>query len=331
MLKFKVNEYITLALQGEVTIIYVDGKEFMVCKALLLTIPTERIQYYDNIKSIDEAIEVYEHYKKQEAFRAEIPPEAAFWGHCSNLQVWSEHDYDTQILSGYLAFPLLKKLTEVGDLKAKKVFKEEIVKRLMAGNYSTNEFLRDRGYIDLLSEDDIRSMLPVEEVLVLEELEKELNIKFEFVESAQPLTDPICEQGNYYYAKNYSIVGLRIYYACFERVPDIIGELKALKYLNLSDNDAKFIPESIGSLRDLEFLDLSDNKFEQLPEQFKNLTSLRIFHIVDNNLKEMPLMIKGIDSLEVLSIRENPINNYPEKFGNLKKDKDNDYLKNIRE
>ena len=47
--KFKVNEYLTLKLEESQTNIYVNGKFFRQCKYLLLDIPTEVLEDYDEI------------------------------------------------------------------------------------------------------------------------------------------------------------------------------------------------------------------------------------------------------------------------------------------
>jgi hypothetical protein len=49
-----------------------------------------------------------------------------------------------------LAFPLLKKLTEVGDYLASKVFKEEIAEKFESGHINTIRFLLYDGYFDYL-------------------------------------------------------------------------------------------------------------------------------------------------------------------------------------
>lgn len=132
--EFKVNDFITLKLErvdGNVeTVIYVAGKRFRQCKFLLLEIPVNEIQSFDDIVSIDEAAEKLDHSQERgDFYERKIPAEIEFWGHCSNMQVWYEHDYDTRLLHSNLAFPLLKKLTNVGDHLARRVFKEEIAKR----------------------------------------------------------------------------------------------------------------------------------------------------------------------------------------------------------
>ncbi|KKN50191.1 hypothetical protein LCGC14_0635370, partial [marine sediment metagenome] len=69
------------------------------------------------IQSIDDVSEKLNNAldgKNGEGF--DITPEAEFWGHCSNFQVWAEQNYDTRLLHSNLSFPLLKKLTEIGGL-----------------------------------------------------------------------------------------------------------------------------------------------------------------------------------------------------------------------
>ncbi|HDZ18267.1 hypothetical protein LCGC14_0736600 [marine sediment metagenome] len=68
--------------------------------------------------------------------------------------MWAELESNTRLLHSNLAFPLLKKLTEVGDPLAKRVFKEEIAKRLESGYWPVIEFLKNEKYIDLLSREE---------------------------------------------------------------------------------------------------------------------------------------------------------------------------------
>ena len=141
MKEFKVNKFITLKLEEETiseeedlseikTNIYVQGELFQQCSFLLINIPIKEISSFESIKSIDEAEKRLDTSLEEgsESFKYEIPPETEFWGHCSNLQVWVENNYDTRLIHRNLAFPLLKRLTEVGDPSAKRVFREEIAK-----------------------------------------------------------------------------------------------------------------------------------------------------------------------------------------------------------
>ncbi len=156
MIEFKVNNYITLRLEENRTIIYVDDKPFMQCKSLLLNIPIEEMSSFDEIESIDEAAEKLD--RSFERNRVDIPPEVEFWGHCSNIQVWYEYNYDTRLLHSNLAFPLLERLTEAGDSLAKKVFKEEVLKRLEKGGDTVILFLLEKSYLVYFTKEELTSI-----------------------------------------------------------------------------------------------------------------------------------------------------------------------------
>ncbi len=196
MKEFRVNEYITLKLEedkttlklgGKETVIYISGEKFQQCRYLLINIPVNEVSTFDEIQSIDEAAERLDRTMEREVYNINIPPETEFWGHCSNLQVWAENNYDTRILHRNLAFPLLRKLVEVGDPKAKQVFKEEICKRLESGTKTVIDFLSEEGYLTYLSHEEILfELLKAEEAEVIMEIEKhigmELTIYLNFLE-----------------------------------------------------------------------------------------------------------------------------------------------------
>ena len=150
--EFKLSKYLTIKLEDGYTNIYVNGEYFEQCKYLLLNISKKSLHNFDKVESIDEAAEILNHSMEGESGQEiEISPEAEFWGHCSNLQVWIENDYDTRLLHSNLAFPLLKKLAYTGDLTAKKVFKEEIALRLLSGYPSVVSYLIEEGYLEEFS------------------------------------------------------------------------------------------------------------------------------------------------------------------------------------
>ena len=158
--EFKVNEHITLRLEEDKTIIYVNDEPFDQCKYLLLNIPVEEISLFDEIDSVDEAAEKLNHSEEpREGYIKKIPPEVEFWGHCSNMQVWYENDYDSRLIHSNLAFPLLNELTRLGDPIAKHVFKEEIAKRLINGTLSTVIYLLIENYIVYLNDDELNSII----------------------------------------------------------------------------------------------------------------------------------------------------------------------------
>jgi len=177
--EFKVNEYITLKLEGGKTNIYVKNQLFDQCKFLLLNIPVDRLSTFDEIDSIDEAAENLDHsLERRGTWEYKIPPEVEFWGHCSNLQVWAEMDYDTRILHRNIAFPLLRKLSHLGDIRAKKIFKKEIIKRFVEGNDIVNTYLIEEGYLEFLNTENFKR-------LFVEFLENENYKAIEFLYSRQ--------------------------------------------------------------------------------------------------------------------------------------------------
>lgn len=157
--EFKVNDYITLRLEGGTTNIYIKGELFQQCKFLLLNIPVEEISSFDEIESIDEAAEKLGWTEDgQLGIIYDISPETEFWGHSSNLQAWVENYYDTRLLHSNLAFPLLRRLVEEGDLDAKRVFKEEIANRINSGHLQVMVYLLIEGYLEYFNEDEIKTL-----------------------------------------------------------------------------------------------------------------------------------------------------------------------------
>lgn len=131
--EFKVNDYITLKLEDKETVIYIYKKRFNQCKHLLIQIPNYYNSECSNIESIDHAAEILGWDGEHQIgvrIHDEIAPVIEFWAHCSNIQAWVENNYDTRILHSNLLFPLLKRLTELGEPKARVIFQEEIAKRI---------------------------------------------------------------------------------------------------------------------------------------------------------------------------------------------------------
>ena len=121
MNSFKINNFITLKLEDGNTNIYIKNQLYTQCKFLLLEIPVDDSKAIEEVDSVDEAAERLDASLEpiDENVENKIPPEAEFWGHCSNLQVWYENNYNSRLLHRNLAFPLLKRLTNEGDPKAK--------------------------------------------------------------------------------------------------------------------------------------------------------------------------------------------------------------------
>ena len=156
MKEFKVNENITLKLENDKTNIYVNGTVFRQCKFLLLNIPVKEVGKFEDIESIDEAAEKLDKSLEQyKPITYNIPPETEFWAHCSNLQVWVDHNYDIRLLHSRLALPLLKKLVDLGDFLAKNVLKEEIAKRLLNGHFNSLIYYSRQNYLNYFNPEEL--------------------------------------------------------------------------------------------------------------------------------------------------------------------------------
>ncbi len=157
---FVINNYLKLVLNFGLTKIFVNNRYFDHCKYLLLHIPIENSEKYEDMSSIDEASEILnKDLELSSPYKYHITPQEEFWGHCSNIQAWVENKYDTRILHSNLAFPLLKRLVAAGDPLAKRVFKEEIVKRLIHGYFPVVLYLLEEDYLQFFSQEEIRMIL----------------------------------------------------------------------------------------------------------------------------------------------------------------------------
>jgi len=159
MLYYTINDYLSLRLEGGRTIILVKGRPFTQCMYLLLNISVPKIRDYDQINSIDEAVEVLNRSMEGHGQRYDITPETEFWGHCSNIQAWAENHYNTCILHRNIAFPLLRKLAEAGDIKAKRVYKDEIALRFSSGHITVMLYLLNEGYLKALNREEINTLM----------------------------------------------------------------------------------------------------------------------------------------------------------------------------
>ncbi|KKK97737.1 hypothetical protein LCGC14_2649760, partial [marine sediment metagenome] len=170
---FKLNEYLELRFENDETVIYLQGKPFIQCMRLVFQIPKERLDGYHYINSIDEAAEVKRAVLEDEGHVYQLNPEEEFWGHCSNLQVWIEHGYDTRLLHSNLSFPLLTHLMLAGDKKARRVFSEEIAKRCDDGYVPVILSLFESESFNYLSEEQFGYVMNSLKTLLRKDLELE--------------------------------------------------------------------------------------------------------------------------------------------------------------
>jgi hypothetical protein len=340
---FKVNDFLTLKLEGGRTMIYVNGRPFRQCMYLLLDIPVHEIERYDEIRSIDEA--AVRLSRNMERNHRLVPPETEFWGHCSNIQAWADNDYDTRILHRNLAFPLLKALCDAGDIIAKRKFKEEIAMRYATGHPTVVRFLTQNGYLNYLTEDEFESILVDIDFPSIEEFSKKINshLKGGINPDSKRQIQSLVSQflGSFRLSYKYLILIKSI-----ENIPDkfkqsfieiIYNRYKnnksfpLLKFLNKAivnydSLDVKLITYKsnfVGMLQD-NFLSLSNKTIADISE-IKGLedieTKVEHLDLSNNKITE----IKGLDRLKNLR-KLNLKNNYIKKIEGLSQLKNLEWL-----
>lgn len=280
--KFKINKYFELRLEKNKSIIYVKGKKFRQCKYLLLSTPLENMDSLEELGSLDEIADTLDNSLEMSPYKktsSPIPPKVEFWGHCSNLQVWYENGYDTEILHSNLAFPLLKALTDAGDPQAQRVFAEEIAKRLDSEYLPVMTYLIVNGYLSYLTHEQIKSLNFIDKMI-----KPDLNRLDNMLTSESFIEDFI-----------------------FEKIPkteaEYISKLELLKRYKMRKMVLTF---SSSSSPVVETTEQIDKCFENAMKTFPNSDKLILFYISD--LRENGHYPEAIDQLKKL------IEKFPEKY-----------------
>ena len=290
--EFKINDYITLKLDNNKTFIYVKGERFKQCKYLLLNIKIDEITFLDEIDSVDEAAAKLDNNLNRVDY-VEIPPEVEFWGHCSNLQVWVEYDYNTRLLHSNLAFPLLKELAIVGDPIAKKVFKEEIAYRLSSKYLPVIRYLIEGGYIEFLNEEELKiAYSEFDHVIINNEsipaIGEKLDLSYRNINSISEIKG--LEDCTY-------LKKLKLSHNKIKKIEGL-ELLNKLQELQLGHNQIEKI-EGLETLTSLEELFLGSNKIQKI-ERLGSLTNLRDLNLNNNQIKN----IEGLNTLINLNALE---------------------------
>lgn len=274
---FKINEYITLKLEDNKTNVYILGELFKQCMGLMLNIPTDVLKKIDMIHSIDEIDDFINpgdlmYYNDS----CDITPEEEFQAHCSNMTVWAENEYNTEILHRTIAFPLLKQLTKIGDEKAKKVFKEEIAYRFTSGNLKVRIYLIEEGYINYLTKEEFWNMFPFGSQLA--EIEKELNTEFVYRKRSNTEKEYLyflrSDVKEFVTQKDSLLIGMSNFHLSTSKWQHILKILSSIKtfeiIINLRYTNFEITPD-VSDLKSLKYLNISSSKETKLPKPITNL------------------------------------------------------------
>jgi len=328
--EFKINDFLTLKLQNNRTNIYVKNRKFIQCMYLLLNIPVDRIRDYDPIDSIDEAAEVLDRSLEGSRSQHLITPEEEFVGHCSNIQVWAENDYDTRILHRNLAFPLLKRLSDAGDPIAKKKFKEEIALRYSSGHSTVIMFLSQNGYLRYLSSEELECLLDDNKLPILGDISNSFKRILDSIEDND--LDKYIQGSTRYLKNNLGIHNIpfvisyilkdfsenhrkklvRSVFNCLktEKKFPIVNYLNSnQRYLDKIELDTVKYNDRIIGLMQEQVLNLRDQNIENI-KQIKNLENrykkIQELDLSNNNIKDLD-GIENFTNLRTLNMNNNKI------------------------
>ena len=100
-------------------------------------------------------------------------------------------------------------------------------------------------------------------------------------------------------------------------LPDSIGKLKNLQFLNMSFTAIKSLPSSIGNLINLKRLYLRGTKLESLPDSIGALIKLQELNLSSAKILTLPDSIEKLTHLKALDLSGSDVKYLPSSIGNL--------------
>jgi Leucine rich repeat len=94
-------------------------------------------------------------------------------------------------------------------------------------------------------------------------------------------------------------------------LPDGVGQLSALRKLDVSDNALATLPASLTHLRALRSFDAFGNRLQALPDSIGAMRSLQFLVLRSNHLKYLPVSIGRLVALELLDLQDNVLADLP--------------------
>lgn len=115
-----------------------------------------------------------------------------------------------------------------------------------------------------------------------------------------------------------SITELSVAKCNIKEIPSEISQCKKLKRLNLlKAYDLKTLPESIGGLEELEFINVLLTNLESIPESIGNLKKLKYLYAGCTSIVAVPESIGDCESLVILDLHSTEITKIPDSITRL--------------
>ncbi|MBQ7935268.1 MAG: leucine-rich repeat domain-containing protein [Clostridia bacterium] len=102
-----------------------------------------------------------------------------------------------------------------------------------------------------------------------------------------------------------------------KKLPENIGELKELEYINVMLTSLENLPESIGNLKNLKYLYASAAPIVAVPESIGNCESLIILDLHSTQITKIPDSVTKLKNLKSLDLGYTKITSLPENIGAL--------------
>ena len=265
---------------------------FRQCKFVIFNIPRFELSLLDSVESIDELLSLEIKNQDFHIGNLKISPEEKFWVHCSSFQVWAENNYDTTLLDSYLAFPILKKLNEAGDINAKKVFKKEIAKKLKTKVPQVLRFMLRENYTSFLEQEELLfNVLEDTEATAITEIsrntKKSYNLIFDF--------DDLREIFFNIYRNQDEIKNSKYYFSAFNG--------NVYEFELLIDKNNSYIPKSLENFKFLKRLYLYINNLGLAMPRFdvciESVRHLKVFCFGQVRLPNIFFSFPNLRSLEI--------------------------------
>jgi len=330
-MEYKIDKFLKLKLENDKTVIYINEEQFMICKKLLIDLPNKNTNSINKKElSINELAE-----KSKPLFKYNIDAKMEFWAHCSNLQAWKENNYDTALLHSSIAFPLLKRLIEVGDSVANKVFKDEIGRRFADGHLQTIKFLEEESYLNYLNNEELNTILKllITNLINNKNIEQTLSVlnylaeihflnaeKFlrmlikNRLKNGDVLLSKLLLEKNYIYYLSYNEL-----YKCLIS-GDILKKIDQYVLDKLELHSEFDSGEGSGFIikgNRIVGLDLWGYIPKSFPEEILELDSLKSLRINSDYLNLLPETLSKLSSLKELYLDRNQLTTLPKSIGDL--------------